>query len=60
MKPHREKICNITPENMIIDKVIEKCSLKKLALHIEKNWRYDGAWVSDKVIFNRNNIRGGV
>lgn len=44
---------------MIIDKAVEKCCLKKLTLHSSKNWRYDGAWVSGKVIFNGNNRRGG-
>lgn len=44
---------------MIIDKVVEKCCLKKLTLHSSKNWRYDGAWVSGKVVFNGNNRRGG-
>lgn len=37
---------------MIIDKAVEKCCLKKLTLRSSKNWRYDGAWVSGKVIFN--------
>lgn len=36
MKLPREKIQNITPENTIVDKVVEKCSLKKLTLHSSK------------------------